>query len=72
MGDDVVRQMRGMLQSAQALSRSDNPFAKVSGERIAVILVDALFELDLAMDNPWDAMPAIAEAPGKMPETGSE
>ncbi len=64
MSDDVVGQMRAMLQSAQTLSRSDSPFARVSAERIAVILVDALLELDLEMDNPWDEMPAVAAGRG--------
>ncbi len=59
MNDDVSR-MRGMLDAARALSQSDNLFASISGERIAVILVDALFEMDPAMDDPWDELPAAA------------
>ena len=59
---DEVRRMRSMLDAARALSRSDNLFASISGERIAVILVDALFELDPDMDNPWDELPATAAA----------
>ena len=58
MTDDLVNQMRDLLKGAEALSRSDNLFAKVSGERIAVILVDALLELDLDMVDPWDALPS--------------
>ncbi len=57
-GDDIGR-MREMLDAARALSRSDNLFASISGERIAVILVDALFEMDPAMDDPWDELPAL-------------
>lgn len=57
MSEDAVRRMRAMLRSAQALSRSDNLFARVSGERIAVILVDALLELDTGLDDPWDELP---------------
>ncbi len=54
-----VERMRAMLEAARALSRSDNLFASISGERIAMILVDALFEMDVEMDNPWDELPAV-------------
>jgi hypothetical protein len=54
-----VERMRAMLEAARALSQSDNLFASISGERIAVILVDALFELDTSMDDPWNELPAV-------------
>lgn len=55
MSDDIGR-MREMLAAARALSRSGNLFASISGERIAVILVDALCEMDVDMDDPWDEL----------------
>ncbi len=58
MDDDTVKLMRDLLDGAKTLSRSGNTFAKVSGERIGVILVDALLELDLDMADPWDALPS--------------
>ena len=57
--EDDVRRMREMLAAARALSRSGNLFASISGERIAVILVDALFEMDVGMDGPWDELAVV-------------
>ncbi len=58
MEDDTIKLMHDLLEGSKTLSRSDNIFAKVSGERIGVILVDALLELDLDMTDPWDALPS--------------
>ena len=59
-GEEDVGRMRDMLIAARALSRSDSLFASISGERIAAILVDALFEMDVDMDDPWSELPAAS------------
>jgi hypothetical protein len=53
-----IRGLHELLSRVAPLCKSDNLLVRVSAERIAVILVDTLFEIDPdAMVNPWDEFP---------------
>lgn len=60
--DKDVAALYGVLETTAPLCRSTNALVSVSAERIAAIVVDALFELDPHMDNPWDALPWMGAA----------
>lgn len=60
MNEDLAR-LRSVLEAVSPLCRAENMLVRVSAERMAAIVVDALFELDpQAMDDPWDALPWVA------------
>lgn len=54
--------LRTVLEEAKRLCESENIFVRVAGERIAVIAVDALYELDDSLIDPWEHL--TVEVPG--------
>jgi hypothetical protein len=59
---EQVRLMYDVLERAKPLRDSDNVFVSVAGERIVTLLVDALYELDPELADPWQHL-----APGVPP-----
>ena len=54
----VVEALYEILERARTLSEDDNPLVRVSAERIGVIVVDALVDLDPEnFDDPWESVP---------------
>jgi hypothetical protein len=50
---DEIPRLRALLEEAKALRNSENVFVSMAAERIGVILVDALYEVDDDMVDPW-------------------
>jgi hypothetical protein len=61
MREAEAESLRKVLGCAAPLRASSNPALQVVGERLAVIVVDTMLELDPEYDGPWDDLLVSAE-----------
>ena len=57
MDTDTLDKIKMIAAEARTLANSDNVFVRVAGERVATILADVLYEIDLDLESVLPILP---------------
>jgi hypothetical protein len=60
---EALQRLRAILTEAKALAGADTATLRVAGERISVIVVDVLYELDFELADVTSLLPAMRREP---------